>query len=65
MHSLSGENDYDRSACSGDNVCDIFDDNEQSITINSIVWVSLNNEIWQGKVIRITYRNMESDAGNF
>ena len=36
-------------------VCGIFDDKEQNITVNLIVWISTNKEIWQGKVISITY----------
>ena len=42
MHLFSGQNDYDKSTYSGDNVGNIVDDNKQYINVNLIVLVNTN-----------------------
>ena len=37
---------FEKSTCSGDTVCDIFENEDEIITENSIVWVNSNKEIW-------------------
>ena len=39
---VSEQNKFDESTCSVDSVCDIFDNDEEIITENSIVWVNTN-----------------------
>ena len=52
------------SACSGDIVCDIFDNEEYIVTENSVVRVNNNKSIWQGKVIKITFSSLPQDSNN-
>ena len=44
---------FDRYTCSGDSICDIFENKYEIITENSIVWFNTNKSICQGKVIKI------------
>ena len=46
---------FDKSTCSGDSVCDIFEYYKEIITENYIVWVNTNKAICQGKVIKTPF----------
>ena len=52
--SVNGNDDlvseFYASTCSGDNVYDIFENEDEIITENSIVWVNTNKTIWEGSV---------------
>ena len=52
---------FDKFTCSGDIVCDIFDNEDNIITGNYIVWVNTNKAIWQGKFIKIPFSDMPHD----
>ena len=39
---------FDKSTCSGDSVCDMFENEDGIITEYSIIWVNTNKEIYQG-----------------
>ena len=43
---------FERSNCSGNSDCDIFENEDEIITEKYIVWVNTNKEICQGKVIK-------------
>ena len=47
-------NGFDASTCSVDNVYDIFENEEEIITEDSIVWGNTDKPIWKGRVIIIT-----------
>ena len=64
MHLFSGQNDYDKSTYSGDNVGNIVDDNKQYINVNLIVLVNTNKKMWLRKVILIMFNDLESDANS-
>ena len=36
---VSGQNEFDKSTCLGDSMCVIFENDEEIITENSIIWV--------------------------
>ena len=54
---LVGE--FDVYTCSGDNYYDIFENEEEIITVYSIVWVNTNKTIWEGRVIKIPYSDFQ------
>ena len=41
-------------------VCDIFENNKQTITINFILWVNMINQFDKGKVFIIPFSYLES-----
>ena len=41
---------------------DFYDDVDEHITENSIVWVNTNKTIWEGKVIKILFSEKSEDA---
>ena len=45
-------------------MCGIFKNDKHKIIENSIVWVNMNKETWQGKFLRIPFSDLESDANN-
>ena len=49
---------FDAYNSSGDNVYDIFDDDDKIITKDSIFWVNTNIIIWEGRVIKIIYSDL-------
>ena len=53
---------FDASTCSGDNVYDIFENEEKITTDDSNVWVNTNKKIWDGMVIKILYSDLPHDS---
>ena len=51
----------DASTCSGDNFYDIYENEEEIITKDSIVWVNTNITIWEGGVIKIPFSDFPED----
>ena len=49
------------STCSGSIDKNILDQHNESITLNDIIRLKLIRYIWQGKLIKITYSDMEED----
>ena len=47
--------EFNASTCSDDNFYDIFDNEEEIITGDSIVWVNTIKKIWEGRVIKIPF----------
>ena len=61
------DNDYlvsgfDSSTCSGDNVYDIFENEDEVITEDSIILVSTNKTMWEVRVIKNTYIYCPKDS---
>ena len=54
--------EFDESTCSGDTYYDIFDNEEEIITENSIFWVNTNKTIWEGRVIKIPFSDVPEGA---
>ena len=55
---------FEESTCSGDSVCDIFDNEDYIITEDSIVWVNTKKEIGQGMVVRIPFSDLPHHSNN-
>ena len=53
--------EFDAPTCSGENVYDIFENQDEIITEDSIIWVNTNKTIWEGKVIKIPYSDLLQD----
>ena len=53
---------FDSSTCSGDNVYDIFENEDEVITEDSIILVSTNKTMWEGRVIKNTYSYCPKDS---
>ena len=49
------------STCSGDNIYDIFENEDEIIREDSIVWVNTNFKNWNGRVIKIPYNDLPQD----
>ena len=47
---------------SGDNVYDIFGNEDGIITEDSIVWVIVNKKIWEGREIKVPYCDLPHDS---
>ena len=45
-----------------DEFYDIYDNEDENITEDSIVWVNTNKTIWEGRVIKIPFSKMSEDA---
>ena len=64
--SVNGDGDsfsvFDAFTCPGDNVYEIFENEDKIITDGSIFWVNTNNLFWEGRVIKITYRELPQDS---
>ena len=52
------------STCSGDIICDIFENENKIITEDSTVWFKTNKAIWEGKVIKIPFRDLPHYSNN-
>ena len=50
---------FDAYNCSGDSVYDIFENEDYIITEDLNVWVNANKIIWEGRVIKITYSDLQ------
>ena len=50
--------------CLGDNIFGIFENKDEIIIESSIVWVKTNKTIWEGRVIKIPYRNLPHDSND-
>ena len=61
-YSINDNNDvvtgFDASIFPGDNFYDIFNNEDEIITKDSIVWVSTNKIIWEWGFIKITYSDL-------
>ena len=61
-----GENvdldELDESTCYDDKYYDIYDNEEENITEDSIFWVNTNKTIWEGRVIKIPFSDLPEDA---
>ena len=55
---------FDESTCSGDSVCDIFENEDNIITENSIVFINNNKSIWKEKAIKTTFSEFTKDYNN-
>ena len=54
--------ELDESTCSDDTYYDIYDNQEEIITEDSIFWVNTNKTIWYGRVIKIPFSDVPEDA---
>ena len=45
-----------------DEFYDIYDNEDENITEDSIVWVNTNKTIWEGRVIKILFSEVPEDA---
>ena len=59
---ISKDIDDDKSTCYGNSVYDIFDNDQNKITLHSKVWFKTNKANWKCMVIRIPHRDLECDA---
>ena len=50
---------FSASTCPGDNVCGIFDNEDEITTEDSIVWVNTNKTIWGGRVVKFPYSDWQ------
>ena len=61
-----GENvdldEFDESICYDDKYYDIYDNEEENITEDSIVWVNTNKTIWEERVIKIPFSENSEGA---
>ena len=55
---------FDASNCSGHNVYDIFENEDEIITVDSIVWVDTNKKNWEGRVIKVPYSDLPHDSND-
>ena len=53
---------FDAFTCSGDLFYDVFDNEEEIITQDSIVWVHTNKTIWGVRVIKIHFFDLPEDS---
>ena len=53
---------FDAFTFPGDNVYDIFENEDKINTEGSIVWVNTNNLFWEGRVIKINYSDFPHDS---
>ena len=53
--------EFDASTYSGENVYDIFENEDKIIVEDSIVWVNTNKKFWEGRLIKITYSDLPHD----
>ena len=54
--------DLDKSTCSGDKYYDIYDNEEEIITEDSIVWMNTHKTIWVVRVIKIPFSDVPMDS---
>ena len=54
--------EWDDSTCSGDTYYGIYDNEEEIITEDSIVWVKTNKTVWKKRVIKIPFSDVPMDA---
>ena len=54
--------EFDASTCSGKNGYDIFENEDEIITNDSIVWVNTNRKIWEVRITKITYSDLPQDS---
>ena len=45
-----------------DEFYDIYDNEDENITEDSIVWVNTNRTIWEGRFIKMPFSEMSEDA---
>ena len=55
---------FDVYTCSGENVCDIFYNEEKIIIKFYNIWVNSNKAIWQGRVIEIPFNDLPRETIN-
>ena len=53
---------FDASTCSGDNVYDIFENDDEIINKDSIVWVYTNKRYWEWRIIKFPYSDLPQDS---
>ena len=54
--------ELDESTCYDDKYYDIFDNEDEIITEDSIVWVNTNKTIWEVRVVKIPFSDVPEDA---
>ena len=54
--------ELDESTCYDDKYYKIYDNEEENITRDYIVWVNTNKTIWEGRVIKIPFSDVLEDA---
>ena len=54
--------EFDVSTCPGDNFYDIFENEEEIITEDSIFWVNTRILFWKGRFIKIFFSDSPEDS---
>ena len=56
--------EFDESTCSEENIYDVFENEEEIISEDSIVWFNTNKTNWKGRFIKIPFIDFLEDSNH-